>query len=63
MGAKRTTFACSEDYRFWTHNGPQPTNRLQNARGAGLLPPGDGDCSVVETALAKLIEQLTASNA
>ena len=46
-----------------THNGPQPTNRLQNARGAGLLPPGDGDCSVVETALAKLIEQLTASNA
>ena len=31
-----------------------PTNRLQNARGAGLLPPGDGDCSVVETALAKL---------
>jgi hypothetical protein len=36
---------------------------LQNARGAGLLPLGDGDCSVVETALAKLIEQLTASNA
>jgi hypothetical protein len=31
--------------------------------GAGLLRPGDADCSVVETALAKLIEQLTTSNA